>query len=232
MIKLKKLLQDTEVSVKTRHRLFEVKNESDVIGVLDSLGIENYTIHGDLSVSVDGDVFLNKIDEIPIQFKEVRGDFYIRDSNLMNLEGAPRYVSGTFHCQRNNLKSLMGSPKIVGEKFTVLGNKLKSLKGAPEVVGRVFECSNNQLTNLEGGPQKVGGTYACSDNKLTSLKGAPKRVGNNFDCEYNKLTSLEGAPRYVNGNFECYANPGKFTEEDVQMVSKVKGDIIVQTYRL
>ncbi len=45
--------------------------------ICDQYGISNYSINEDMSVSVDGDVFLYKMDliEIPIKFKKVSGYF-------------------------------------------------------------------------------------------------------------------------------------------------------------
>jgi hypothetical protein len=66
---------------------------------------------------------------------------------------------------------------------------------------------------------------------LTSLEGAPEKVGKDFDCTNNQLINLEGAPKEVGKNFNCMNNPGPdgngFTEEDVRLVSNVKGKIYV-----
>ena len=42
----------------------------------------------------------------------------------------------------------------------------------------------------------------------------------------NSLKSLDGAPKEVGRNFYCNDCAGKFTENDVQKISKVKGKII------
>jgi hypothetical protein len=59
------------------------------------------------------------------------------------------------------------------------------------------------------------------------LKGAPQSVGGDFNCRDNQLVSLEGAPKSVNGNFDCSDNKVKFSEEDVLILTDVKGDIYV-----
>ena len=46
-----------------------------------------------------------------------------------------------------------------------------------------------------------------------------------FDCSYCHLKSLRGVPRKVGGNFYCYKTG--FTEEEVKVVSKVRGEIMV-----
>jgi hypothetical protein len=97
------------------------------------------------------------------------------------------------------------------------------------VVGGNFSCSYNQLTSLEGAPQTLGGDFYCSRNNLTSLEGSPQTVSGDFDCSRNNLTSLEGAPKTVDVSFFCeYQKSGvKFTEDDVESVSNVKGRIYV-----
>jgi hypothetical protein len=135
--------------------------------------------------------------------------------------GGKHYEKG-IDCDNNNLTSLKGAPKSVGESFWCSANKLTSLEGAPQSVGVNFQCQGNKLTSLKGAPKSVKGNFWCHDNKLTSLKGAPQSVGVHFSCSDNKLTSLKGAPKSVGGYFHCEQNPGKFTKEDVQAVSKVK----------
>ena len=185
----------------------EVKYILDIL-LNDTSDMVGYTVKKDLTVNIDGNLFLTDMDikVIPIQFG---------------------IVTRHFDCSENRLKSLEGSPKEVGGIFWCYGNDLISLKGAPEKVGGDFYCPDNDLTSLEGAPEKVGGNFICSDNNLTSLKGAPEKVGGSFHCSDNDLTSLKGAPKEVEGNFICGNNEVQFTEEDVRNVSNVKGKIIV-----
>lgn len=107
--------------------------------------------------------------------------------------------------------------------------KLTSLKGAPEEVGKTFSCRYcNSLKSLDGSPRQVGGNFYCLHCKsLVSLNGSPNIVGNHFDCVgCNSLMSLEGSPVYVGGYFDCSDCGINFTENDVKIVSKVKGKII------
>lgn len=93
---------------------------------LDGNGISNYSINSDLTVDVNGDVFLanRNLSEFPefIQFETVKGNFY---------------------CQNNRLRSLEGAPNYVGKSFLCNGNMLRSLKGAPDTVDGNFFCQNN-----------------------------------------------------------------------------------------
>jgi hypothetical protein len=96
--------------------------------------------------------------------------------------------------------------------------------GSYDVDGDV-DLSYQHLTKLPYKFRHVTGGFYCYDNKLTSLTGAPKTVGGDFYCSYNQLTSLTGAPKTVGGNFYCYDNKKKFSEDDVNKVCKVKGEI-------
>ena len=99
--------------------------------------IRNYTINKDLTINVNGNVYLSAIDlkEFPeyIQFGVVRGDFVCRINYLTSLRGVPRIVGGNFDCA---------------------DNELTSLEGAPKEVGGYFDCNDNELTSLEGAPKK------------------------------------------------------------------------------
>ncbi len=176
-------------------------------------------------VNVDGDVNISnqRLNEIPVKFGVVKGDFYCHRNNLTSLEGVPREVKGDFYCDDNyNLTSLVGAPREVKGDFSCSYNNLISLVGAPKEVG-YFTCSHNpNLTSLVGAPS-VCSFFNCSYNNLTSLVGAPKETGH-FDCSYNNLTSLVGAPSIVDF-FNCYLqkNGHRFTYDDVLKVSQVKG---------
>ena len=97
--------------------------KQEIIDWLDKMNIFNYSLRDDLTVDVDGSVFLfNKnLKVIPVQFGIVKGDFY---------------------CFRNNLKSLEGSPKTVGGHFSCYENKLESLKYLPDIKG-MLQCDDH-----------------------------------------------------------------------------------------
>ncbi|MGZ8984556.1 MAG: hypothetical protein ACXW11_11505 [Methylotenera sp.] len=134
---------------------------------LDSMGVEKYKINEDLTVDVDGDVFLieKELIEIPVQFGKVSEFFLCVKNKLSSLEGCPKEVVGDFDCSDNELTSLEGSPKIVGGTFQCSNNKLVDLKGCPEFVGDSFDCSGNQLTSLQDISKEVGGMIRCKNNK-------------------------------------------------------------------
>jgi hypothetical protein len=171
------------------YKIFE--NQEDIHAICREYGITNYTINEDGSIDVDGNVHLfdKGLTKLPLNFRNVSGDFDCYDNQLTSLEG-PRSVGGNFYCSKNKLTSLEGSPRSVGGNFYCRDNKLTSLVGAPMSVGGNFYCSDNQLRSLEGAPESVGGGFYCGRSQLRSLKGAPESVGDN-------LTSLVGSPTVI-----------------------------------
>ena len=124
-------------------------------------------------VHVQGRVQLTKsMDQIPIQFATVSGDFQCVGKSLTTLKGAPREVGRHFQCSYNNLKDLKYAPHTVGAGFFCQQNPLVSLEGAPESIQGPFVCdysphlpllrtlnSKGPITLLsalwEGSPQQV-----------------------------------------------------------------------------
>lgn len=157
------------------------ENQSQFLQTIDEIEewlrtyrIRNYTINDDLTVDVDGPVYLvnKKLSIFPIQFGIVSGFFYCNANNLVSLEGSPRHVGDDFFCNDNPLKTLTGSP------LTVDG---------------MFRCSHTHLESLKGAPREVNGVFRCSYSYLKSLKGAPREVTGDFDCRGNpQLKSLDG----------------------------------------
>jgi hypothetical protein len=159
--------------------------------VCDKYNITNYTINEDGTIDVRGDVNLSSqgLNELPVRFRNVSGDFFCDDNQLISLEGCPKSVGGGFWCNNNQLSSLEGCPQSVGGDFICYNNQLMTLEGCPQNVGGDFYCNNNWLVTLEGGPEEVGGYFDCDCNKLISLDGCPKSVGD-FYCSSNPCTSI------------------------------------------
>lgn len=166
--------------------------ESFVVKTLcEKYNIENYTINADGSIDVDGDVMFEDIEEIPIKFNRVNGDFYIDDNDLKSLKNSPIYVSGDFTCTNCQLDSLEYSPMYVGGRFVCSFNKLENLSGANGEYGSFIAMFNKLLTLDFGG--KVSKEFKIANNEeLVSLKGSPESV-EIYDC-YNchVLKSMKG----------------------------------------
>lgn len=155
-------------------KLFETFNEyNQVKEWLDTMGIKNYTINDDLTVDVNGEVNLNAtkskgngLTEIPIQFGEIKGNFYIANNRLTSLVGSPRKIHGILN---------------------IVGNELTDLKDGPQYVGGRFYCAFNRLTSLEGCPEYVGGSFRCEENMITTLKYVPKYLNSGIVFHDNPL---------------------------------------------
>lgn len=109
---------------------------------------------------------------------------------------------------------------VVEDKFT------RNEDGSYDVEGNV-DLRDLELTEIPFKFGVVTGYFDCSDNNLQTLDGAPEKVDGDFLCNNNKLETLDGAPQKVGGAFWCWNNHAKFAKEDVEKVSKVKGDILV-----
>jgi len=184
--------------------------------ICEKYGIKDYTINDDNSIDVDGHVFLGTydlnadigyLDELPLNFNEVTGDFYCNEHVLTTLKGSPKWVGGSFYCNDNVLTSLEYSPVYVGESFHCGSNKLTDLKFSPESVGGGFYCNSNKLTSLSGSPKSINHDFYCSDNKLTDLKECPEEVGGSFWFTDNKIYDLKEFPKSVGGNVGLKNNP-------------------------
>lgn len=85
-----------------------LKTKQEIYLWLNKMDIENYTINQDLSVNVDGHVNLaNKnLNELPVQFNKVIGNFNISHNHLTNLKGCPKEIEGSIYISNNNINKL------------------------------------------------------------------------------------------------------------------------------
>jgi hypothetical protein len=195
------------------YKIFENKSPNfpttreEVIEVCKKYDIRNYSINDDLSIDVDGDVYLTSrnLEYLPLRFNYVSSGFDCNGNRLVSLKGCPQTVDSHFYCYDNELKTLEGSPLTVGGDFSCSDNELVSLEGSPLTVGGDFRCPYNELKTLEGSPQTVNGGFDCNTNYLKSLEGSPSTVSGDFDCSWNKLKDLEHFPE-VNGIIDIEEN--------------------------
>jgi hypothetical protein len=143
-------------------------------------GIVNGLVNANQKITI----YKFKIEQLPIQFGIVNGDFYCAWNNLKSLKNCPTEIKDSFYCSYNKLISLEGGPVKVGYDYDCSSNKLETLKGSPKLINNRFICALNQLTSLQGGPEIVNGWYSCSCNdNLTSLEGSPKFLSEQLYCE-------------------------------------------------
>lgn len=159
------------------------------------IGIKNYVVNDDMTISIDGSVSLygQKMNKVPLRFKEVSGSFDCGNCELVSLEGCPNKVGRLFCCDHNQLESLKWGPEKVGSDFRCDHNKLKSLIGGPNEIGGNFTCSYNGLESLLGSPDRLVGSFNCSRNLLTSLGFCPNTI---LLASRNKITNFDGLPEF------------------------------------
>jgi hypothetical protein len=134
--------------------------------------IENYTINDDGSIDVNGSVWFYRcrLDQLPLVFNKVTGDFNCGDNGLTSLKGSPKWVGGGFFCFNNYLTSLEFGPEYVANDFSCRGNYLTDLVGSPKEVGGDFNCDNNKnLITIKGCSEKIGSVFYCSNTPLSSI---------------------------------------------------------------
>lgn len=119
---------------------------------------DNYIIHDDLSVDVEGSVFISD-DYSPMSYLPVKFN----------------KVSENFVCSNLRLTSLRNSPRSVGRNFSVQLNLLTSLEGGPEKVGGTFSINENPVTSLEYAPREMD-SLMLRRTKISSLKNIHKQI--------------------------------------------------------
>lgn len=215
--------------------------------------ITSYTINDDMSIDVQGTVYLyerNVSGKLPdyIKFGKIYGHFICPSCKLKSLKGFPHSVAGKFDCSYNLLRTLEGGPTDVNS-YDCSGNELRSLKWIASTISLNLDCSGNKLESLKHSPEKIGGHIDCSNNKLKSLKHVPNSegTGTGIDCSNNKLTSLKHSPIHmmgdflshnnklddldympveIGGKFSCFGNNKQFSLEYISTKSKIIGKTV------
>lgn len=206
-----------------------LKTKEEIIEWFESMGISSnkIVVYPDLTVDLlTTFIVTNKeLDEIPIVFNKIEGDFYCGSNNLTKLPSC-KEVKGEIDAQYNQISSLENFPLVHGD-INLNYNQLTSLKGITKVEHNLY-VSHNQLVSLEGCPEVIGimgeNDFDCSHNQLTSLKHSPSLISDYFDCSHNPLVSLEHCPPYIGGNFICKEVPFNILDEDMSHI-KVGGKI-------
>jgi hypothetical protein len=93
----------------------ELKDKKSIQNWLYNMGISDYTIHDNLTVDVNTNVYLasTNITHFPFKFNHIYGDFICCNNQLKSLKNAPTQVFGMFDCANNELTSLDFCPQKV-----------------------------------------------------------------------------------------------------------------------
>lgn len=136
------------------------------------LGIENYTINSDDTISVIGSVSLRSkgLNQLPLSFDTVTGNFDCHNNSLNTLKGAPRKVNGNFECSDNHLTSLKYGPTHVGGSYLCSSNNLTSLEYLPQNIYGI-NCSYNDIIVTDGFPSTLESysKYSFGHNPIHSI---------------------------------------------------------------
>jgi hypothetical protein len=122
-----------------------LKTKEEIQSWLEEMKIENYTINDDLTVDVNGDVFLGrkKLNSIPIQFGTINGSMSIWDNHLVSLKGCPSKITESFDCSHNKLKSFEYCPIEIGAYFVFYANQISTFDFFPNSVGSLVIYEND-----------------------------------------------------------------------------------------
>jgi len=109
--------------------------------------IRDYHINTDGSIDVYQGVSLSNrnLQEIPIKFRQVDGDFNCWGVGLKTLIGCPERVNGDFDCEKNRLTNLENCPKYVYANFYCRWNNITTFEGGPKLVEGKFLCGYNPI---------------------------------------------------------------------------------------
>lgn len=122
-------------------QIFTTKAEIEIW--CDQVMISNYTISDNLVVDVYDDVILYLIymDQLPIQFGTVSGDFILGENGLKTFKGVPSSVGGDFICGGNQIKDLDFFPLEIHDRIILLNNPLESFTSPLEKANNIIWIS-------------------------------------------------------------------------------------------
>ena len=147
-----------------------------------AIDMDRFTVHDDLSVSVDGDLNINLEDfeggRIPVKFRTVTGTFNCAFSMLTTLDNGPDLMDNLY-CNANRLRSLAIDGRPPNFRNPAMATVV---------------CNENDMEDLRGSPRFVF-CMSCNQCKsLVSLAGAPDEVYDLIILGCPRLATLEGMP--------------------------------------
>lgn len=170
-----------------------IENRAKKLG----LKLTKITINEDNSIDYQGNVLINdyNLEEIPIKFGTVYGDFICESNRLKTLKNSPHTITADFYCSENKLTSLEFGPINVGGHYYCKNNKLKSLEFSPKVINGIFDCSYNELTNLKYCPENIQSGFNVTSNQIDNLDYFPQFVGGAAHIDFNEVQDIETLKR-------------------------------------
>lgn len=159
-------------------RLFE--NYSIIESKCNFYNIEDYSINNDLTIDVGMNnnfgvhIQNNNLEELPLNFRDVHGDFNCSINKLKDLKGCPLNVFGNFRAIDNSIDTLKYFPKYIEINANLTGNSLTSLEGISKDIGYGILLAKNKIESLEYIQNTVSGNFYIENNNIKTLKYFPK----------------------------------------------------------
>lgn len=97
----------------------------------------NRITHGSQSAEKKAEYKARTVNEIPVKFGTVSGDFKCHIQALTTLNGSPDKCR-SFTCIGNKLRNLIGGPAHVNTDYFCYNNPLQSLDGLPNYIGKLL----------------------------------------------------------------------------------------------
>lgn len=180
----------TEVATKSEI----AKEKIQIRKVLRHLNLDHKsTINDDLTVDVDGlCVICNEnLEQIPVSFGRIDGDFDCSINKLKSLHGSPRTIDGDFYCTQNNIDNLDGFPNYVRGDCWLFENNIKTLHNIHKLrikfgTGATLDLSRNPIKSHILGLMLVENLLTVQlDNKKVQqiLNKHLKRGRNIHNCQ-------------------------------------------------
>lgn len=169
-----------------------MRTEEEIRRICTENGIKDYSIESDGSVNVNGAIAMTyeDLEELPLDFGVVTGDFICHNNLLTTLKGSPHTVGGDFSCSHNQLTSLEGGPEYVGGSFACKDNNLYNLEGSPRTVDYGFECSENDLNSLAGCSTEIGASLISRHNHIRNLDGLDAKIAGKLILDRTPIESI------------------------------------------
>jgi hypothetical protein len=174
-------------------------------------------INDDFTVDIKGNVEMNSASELPFKFRNVSGNFKLRNSYNVNefLHNFPDKVEGKFSVVDCGLDSLKNLPtKYVGKKFNCSSNNLQSLEGLPDYIGgnpqADIDVTGNDIYTLEY-LENYAGDIALYLNPIDYIK---LHHGKNSISLLNLLVNTRASRNNPDGLKDTYTNLDVFKSCD------------------
>ena len=165
-------------------------NKEDIAKWLRKYDIDDYTINEDLTVDVEGNVYLDRA------FMGQSKEEWLEELESYNEHTDPEAQIDFELCDDGSYEG-NGSHHVYEEKTD-------QVYELPIQFGRVsgnFWINHNELRTLKGCPHTVGLSFSCENNELHSLASAPATIGHHFWCEANPLEEIGDIKTHIGGQF-------------------------------